>query len=59
MNAAKEYRTRAEECLAAALASQDGANRSDAIDRALYWFKQAEETEGTGRAEQDLPPPAH
>ena len=41
------YRLRAEVCLALALDARDEAHQTELVEMALYWFKQAEETEKT------------
>ena len=62
-DAAAMYLLRAEECFPLALEAQDEAQRTAAVEMALYWFEQAEQQitleaiEKQGRAEGPGRPP--
>jgi hypothetical protein len=44
--AAAVYRSRAAQCLALALQAQDEAQRTAAVQMAMYWFRLTESTNG-------------
>jgi len=47
-DAAAMYLLRAEECFPLALEAQDEAQRTAAVEMALYWFEQAEQQKKDG-----------